>query len=34
LVCARLVGAAPAGKSDYKAPSEAEIERELDRADR
>jgi len=34
LVCARFVGKAPAGKSDYKPPSEPEIERELDRADR
>jgi sec-independent protein translocase protein TatC len=34
LLCARFVGAKPAGTSDYKAPSEAEMERELDRADR
>ncbi len=34
LLLARLVGARPAGESDYKPPSDAEIERELDRADR
>ncbi len=34
LFLARFVGARPAGESDYKPPSEAEMERELDRADR
>ncbi len=34
LLCARFTGTAPAGKSDYKAPSDAEMEREMDRADR
>ena len=34
LLCARFIGAKPAGTSDYKPPSEPEMERELDRADR
>ncbi len=34
LLLARLVGARPAGESDYKPPSDAEVERELDRAAR
>lgn len=34
LFLARFVGARPAGESDYKPPSDAEMERELDRADR
>ncbi|TAK44184.1 MAG: twin-arginine translocase subunit TatC [Betaproteobacteria bacterium] len=34
LLMARFVGARPAGASDYKPPSDAEIDRELDRADR
>ena len=34
LLCARFIGAKPAGTSDYKPPSEQEMERELDRADR
>ncbi|TAK43526.1 MAG: twin-arginine translocase subunit TatC [Betaproteobacteria bacterium] len=34
LLMARFVGARPAGESDYKPPSDAEMDRELDRADR
>ena len=34
LLCARFIGKGAEGKSDYKAPSDAEMERELDRADR
>jgi len=34
LLCARFIGAKPAGTSGYKPPSEPEMERELDRADR